>query len=929
LTSDLEPELGLGTIEACDARSVTVRFDAGDTTRRYAAATAPLRRVRLNPGDRLVSRAGQTLVVLRVEERDGLLTYHGAGAGEAVPEGDLPDRLSFRTPLERLLAGRVQPSAVFDLRRELLAVRRAALGSPARGFVGGRVDLIPHQLYIASEVTRRHAPRVLLADEVGLGKTIEACLILHHLLVSGRIERALILVPESLLHQWLVELKRRFSLRFSLFDEARCRSIESGRPGDNPFLDDQLVLAGTQFLTRNRGRLQQAAASGWDLVVVDEAHHLRWEPRAASPAYAMVETLAARATGLLLLTATPEQLGLPGHFARLRLLDPARYSDLEHFLAETARYRDVARIADALREDRSLSREEEALLDAINARDSARFAATIRAAGHDPARRQALLDALIDQHGTGRIMFRNTRTAMPGFPHRSVALARLSPPEERGHLARLAAEVGPRGGDAPDLDRDPRLPWLAELLAGLGDGKVLLLCRSRATAAAIEATLRARTRIRTALFHEGIPLVQRDRNAAYFADPRGARLLLCFEIGSEGRNFQFAHHLVLFDLPLDPDLLEQRIGRLDRIGQTRTIHIHVPWVEGSAHEVLVAWHHRALDDLERCLRGGHRLFERFGARVRALAGAYRGTAAQTAELEALVAEVRSARQDLERELEQSRDHLLELSSFRPDEARRLVADIRSAEEEPHFPAVALRLLEHLGVYAEEIAPRTFRLNAEELKSSDFPELDSGDTVVTFDRQQALAREDLQFLTTDHPLFVRAADLLLGGDAGTTAFVRVEPGAGTLALEAIFLLECVAPGRLQVDRFLPTTPVRIVVDRELEDLTDRSPSPPAASILSDAPSGLIVERSGSYREILARLVERGSASAEGRARILREQALARARQTLGAEVERLRALQRVNPSVRNEEIALADQELDQVCAAIAGARLRLDAVRLFG
>ena len=94
--------------------------------------------------------------------------------------------------------------------------------------------------------------------------------------------------------------------------------------------------------------------------------------------------------------------------------------------------------------------------------------------------------------------------------------------------------------------------------------------------------------LRMAAFHEGLTLVQRDRSAAWFADPDGARLLICSEIGSEGRNFQFCHHLVMFDLPQHPDQLEQRIGRLDRIGQESDVEIHVPVVAGSAIEVLRA-----------------------------------------------------------------------------------------------------------------------------------------------------------------------------------------------------------------------------------------------------------------------------------------------------------------------------------------------------
>src|SRR5690606_31509505 len=108
--------------------------------------------------------------------------------------------------------------------------------SPIFGLAGPRVQLLPHQLYIADEVASRHAPRVLLADEVGLGKTIEAGLVLHQQLISGRVKRALIVVPTSLQHQWLVEMLRRFNLYFTLLDEARCRAL-TGLDSDEVSVD--------------------------------------------------------------------------------------------------------------------------------------------------------------------------------------------------------------------------------------------------------------------------------------------------------------------------------------------------------------------------------------------------------------------------------------------------------------------------------------------------------------------------------------------------------------------------------------------------------------------------------------------------------------------------------------------------------------------
>ena len=146
--------------------------------------------------------------------------------------------------------------------------------SPVYGFAGGRVDLIPHQFAIAAEVSSRRRPRVLLADETGLGKTIEAGLILHRLTTIGRIHRILTIVPDALVVQWFVELARRFNLRCRIFDDAFMAAQRPPAAGDNPFFEEPLGLCGFSFLTTAspvlRSRLTDA---GWDMVVVDEAHH--------------------------------------------------------------------------------------------------------------------------------------------------------------------------------------------------------------------------------------------------------------------------------------------------------------------------------------------------------------------------------------------------------------------------------------------------------------------------------------------------------------------------------------------------------------------------------------------------------------------------------------------------------------------------------
>jgi ATP-dependent helicase HepA len=128
----------------------------------------------------------------------------------------------------------------------------------------------------------------------------------------------------------------------------------------------------------------------------------------------------------------------------------------------------------------------------------------------------------------------------------------------------------------------------------------LVICAQAQTALALEQELRAREAIKSAVFHEGMSILERDRAAVYFSEDArdAAQVLLCSEIGSEGRNFQFSHNIVLFDLPLNPDLLEQRIGRLDRIGQTQDVKIHVPYFENTAQEVLFRWYHEGLNAFE-------------------------------------------------------------------------------------------------------------------------------------------------------------------------------------------------------------------------------------------------------------------------------------------------------------------------------------------
>ncbi len=926
--SNTQPELGLGLVLKLEPDRVHILFPARGETQVYAMESAPLRRVIFETGDVIKPHDGVEFVVQDVREEAGLLTYTGDGV--ELPETGVADTMSFNKPDARLLAGQCEESSVYQLRQQALSHRCEARSRDVRGLIGGRLSLIPHQLYIAHEVALRHTPRVLLADEVGLGKTIEACLILHRLYHSGRVHRALILVPESLVHQWFVELLRRFHIQFNIYDEERCESIEEKDPEANPFLDDQLVLCSVRWLAGARRRRRQAVAAGWDLIIVDEAHHLQWSPESVSPEYETVETLAAETPGLLLLTATPEQLGRQGHFARLRLLDPARYPNLPAFIKEADGYRDVSRLADSILRENPLAPETVSRLRELLEIEIPETP--------DDAERAHLLEALLDLNGMGRVIFRNRRSSMEGFPSREAHLAPLPVsaadlPKWRQTISQEYQQLfSPDESAGPPefrFDEDPKITWLADLLRENPDDKFLLICSSRAKAEALGPALSQKINIELGLFHEGLTLIQRDRNAAWFAEVDGARLLICSEIGSEGRNFQFAHHLVLFDLPIDPALLEQRIGRLDRIGQTQTIQIHIPYLAGTIQELWARWFHEGLDALQQCLHGGEAYVRQFQSLMRTLSLEPERADCWEEHWDNLLREAQAFKKRVDEDLEQGRDHLLELSSCRTDAAEALVTAIEEIDADKTLEQFMLQIFDHFGVTVEDLDTRRFLLKPEHLFSIEaFPGLPEEGMTVTFDRGTALGREDIGYLTWDHPMVTSAIDLLLSSERGNASLVKWEEyGSQGLLFEAVYVLECVAPEKLHPERFLPPTPVRVVVDHEMRDRTKDFSQGRLEEVVRDARRAWLRENARPLKKVMPRMLETALALASKRAKSMRKSASKRMREMLDAETERLVELRARNHPVRAEEIRIAEEEAAALETQIGGARLRLDSVRL--
>ncbi len=967
--SHTEAELGLGIVIEVANRRVELSFPSAAERRVYATDNAPLGRVIYPVDDKVKDCEGVELTITDRQAGNGCVIYlceNAEGQEVVLHEMDLDSFVHFSKPQDRLFAGQVDKVARFELRQQTLKFLHQQQQSPACGLLGGRVQLLPHQLYIASRVGVRHAPRVLLADEVGLGKTIEAGLILHQQLHTGRASRVLIAVPDSLVHQWLVEMLRRFNLHFTILDQARCEALEQTEEevddgfadeldeglddeqaltpsGDiNPFETAQLVLCSTSFLSDNPRRHSQALAAGWDMLIVDEAHHLAWTEEQASPAYQCIEALAARIPSLLLLTATPEQLGVAGHFARLRLLDPDRYYDLPTFVEEESRYQAVSDLVQSLQSGDALTLDAEVIAQ-VSAYLGAGAADELQVAlqeGNDDSLSvliEGLVQDLLDRHGTGRVLFRNTREAVEGFPQRYLQGYALPNPigasaasDDAGQSEDdLRISLQPESALGEEwLLLDPRVEWLADWLAEHRQEKVLVICAQSATAQELEEHLRLREGVRSGVFHEGMSLIARDRAAAYFADEQdSAQTLICSEIGSEGRNFQFANHLVLFDLPINPDLLEQRIGRLDRIGQRQDVQIHVPYHEGSAQEVMLRWYSEGLGAFQRVCPVGLSIYQQVAEQLHHCLRSPGDAAA----LASLVEETHQLTETALEAMQKGRDRLLEMNSCNTEVANDVIDAMLDAEQSGELEDYLGKVFDEFGIeQSHHSADSIVVMPSDHMLGQNLPGLPEDGLTATYSRRRALSREDMRFFTWEHPLVVAAMEQIANGDFGSTTVctLKLPPlKPGTLLFEGMFSVYCPAPKVMQLGRYIPQSVVRVVVDVSGKDFSQILTEAHFAKLCQRVKRRTAVDMVKHVRTQVDSLVAHAEAIAQAQQTDLIAEAQRRMAEGQNGELERLQALAAVNSSIRNEEIDYLRESMELSQNYLAHAQLKLDALRL--
>ncbi|HYG65601.1 MAG TPA: SNF2-related protein, partial [Thermoanaerobaculia bacterium] len=559
LTHRFHAELGPGIVREVRGRSVVVEFpEAAETGQvlSFAAGSDALIPLVLAPGRRArLEGPDGTSEIVTIEDCEG--GFCRLTDGREVAAYDLWPLPAEVPPLERLVRGQVDGFEDFANRLDGIRLQRIRRAGGLGSFLGGRIRLFPHQLYAAERACQTNPVRWLLADEVGLGKTVEACLIMNRLIHTGRAGRTLVVAPETLVIQWLGELWRKYHQVFVLLDEKRLADVARDYGESfNPFDVHRRAIVGLETLAARRRLTEQAVEAGIDLLVVDEAHHLRRPAgHPGNEAYRAIAPIAAVGKNVLLLTATPLEDDAHGFFRLLQLLRPEEFPEEESFDERLARREPLPPCTSATRR-----------ADIGGLPPRVPQPVDLDADGWSPMDR--LVERLRALPAGNALERRKKSERVARALSSPAALAAILDRQEREDAGLVATMT-------EAARQDPRLAWLLRQAAGWQQAgeKTLVFVAHRETLETIREAIERQAAARVGIFHEDLAPERRDIEVAQFRLPDGPALLLSTEAGGEGRNFEFCRRLVLFDLPWNPAVVEQRIGRLDRIGRTRPTEI--------------------------------------------------------------------------------------------------------------------------------------------------------------------------------------------------------------------------------------------------------------------------------------------------------------------------------------------------------------------
>lgn len=679
--------------------------------------------------------------------------------------------------------------AYSGLYARLWALMESYYRDPLAVFSSSRTMLLPHQVEAALRVVSASRPRFLIADEVGLGKTIEAGLIMKELKLKHAYKKILVVVPSPLLAQWQQELKTKFAEDFLILTGEMLRR-------GNPFAEHSQFLVSVDLAKDERYR-GLFLAQQFDLVVFDEAHRLRRDANTVTQAWQFAHALSEQVEGLLLLSATPFRGKLEEIFFLIQLIDPDILGPFATFQAQFAedasllkdrlspvvirrRKIDVGgftkRFAKTVKID--LDREEREFYDKVTDYVKTEFNKALSRGENLKSFIMIVFQKLLDSSTHALLKALDGRRArLEGLYFRlmheineseDVAEAVREYQEEEGledgsiinpqelrqeiqHLAYLAS-LGKK------IKTDSKLRHLKKALKtmrGMGHEKFVIFTQFKST---LEYLMQSLDGFKVVGFHGGLNFEQKEEAIRKFFTE--ADILICTEAGGEGRNLQIAACLINYDLPWSPLKLEQRIGRIHRFGQTRDVHI----VNFASRDTVAE---RVLEVLEQKIR----LFENALGPADTLLGVFESEYKFARSLMAFLGAKKTKREhneELERSLFLAKENLRNLDKLISTEHMHFnLAAFRQVHDSTEVRKSGEELSKLIIDYAS-IAALRVRQNGLECV---IEEPDGKCHKGTFDHDTATRRVDLEFFAFGHDLIDRCAAKIIA-EAEKVPIVRV-------------------------------------------------------------------------------------------------------------------------------------------------------------
>ena len=542
--------------------------------------------------------------------------------------------------LDDLLQGQIGRAKPYGLRLQALYLKHAYRFDPCAGLSNARIEPALHQIYVAHRVVSKLRPRMILADEVGLGKTIEAGLVIKELRARGLTERVIIITPASLTIQWQQELRSKFNEDFEIIDKTAVKYL--GKDG-NPWTKHDNVICSLEF-ARREDNFDAIISAGWDLAIFDEAHRLcrhRTSQAKRTRAYELADEIKEHTNGLLLLTASPKQLHNYELYSLMELVEPG--------LLTYEEYSSMRKMIPKLNELLKNLTERETLepLEKNRTRRSPYLRNCEDLENEDD--RERAKETILKLHPFAEVLVRNRKAVLGEFSGREPITHLVELTDEEEEIYKEVGRYIRRGYDRAQRERnlaigsvmanyqklldssshalrfsmenqiknlkkqineeaartDPakltvEIRELEDLVNRLGNitdskskallgiiekidhnSKLVIFTQFINTQKFLQETLQ-RNGYEVTIFNGEMDIDQKEKSIKRFRQK--SRILITTEAGGEGRNLKFVNIMINYDLPWNPMMIEQRIGRLDRIGQKSTVYIYNLTCKGTIEE---------------------------------------------------------------------------------------------------------------------------------------------------------------------------------------------------------------------------------------------------------------------------------------------------------------------------------------------------------